>query len=109
MADMIETVQVFTTTETESDAQKIADALVDAKLAACVQVIGPISSTYRWKGKVETAEEWLCIIKTRASLYEELEAAVLELHPYEVPEILAVPVVAGSEDYLHWLEGSVTS
>jgi len=101
---MTETVQVVTTTETKSDAQAIARAVVEKRLAACVQIIGPITSTYWWQGEIETAEEWLCLIKTRADLFEQLEAAIKEVHPYDVPEILAVPVVAGSEDYLAWLD-----
>jgi len=99
--------QVITTTETKADAQAIADALVERRLAACVQVIGPITSTYRWQGEIETAEEWLCVIKSRQDLYDVLEAAIREVHPYDVPEILAVPVVAGSKDYLAWLDSEL--
>ena len=91
-------------TGTRLDAQAIARALVEKRLAACVQIIGPITSTYWWQGEIETAEEWLCLIKTRADLFEQVEAAIKEVHPYDVPEILAVPVVAGSEDYLAWLD-----
>ena len=104
---MTDVIQVLTTTETEADARRIADTLVNDGLAACVQVFGPVTSTYRWRGKVETAQEWLCIIKSTQELYDDLEAAVRKLHPYEVPEILAVPVCAGSEQYLDWLKGSV--
>ena len=104
---MTETVQVITTTGTKPDAHAIARAVVENRLAACVQVIGPITSTYWWQGEIETAEEWLCLIKTRADLFEQLEAAIKEVHPYDVPEILAVPVVAGSEDYLAWLDSEL--
>ena len=104
---MKRTIQVLTTAETKSDAQAIARAVVEKRLAACVQIIGPITSTYWWQGEVETAEEWLCLIKTRADLYEQLEAAIREVHPYDVPEILAVPVVAGSKDYLGWLDSEL--
>jgi periplasmic divalent cation tolerance protein len=96
--------QVFTTTEKREDAEKIAQTLVQKKLAACVQVIGTISSTYRWKGKVEKAHEWLCLIKSEKSLYEELERTIKEAHPYEIPEIIALPIVAGSREYLGWLD-----
>ncbi|MGQ9629876.1 MAG: divalent-cation tolerance protein CutA [bacterium] len=96
-------IQVSTTVERREDAQRIAQTLVGRRLSACVQVIGPVSSTYWWKGKVETAEEWLCVVKSREELYEEIEGAIREVHPYEVPEILATPIVAGSEDYLRWL------
>jgi periplasmic divalent cation tolerance protein len=101
MADFL---QVSTTTQTRDDAQRIADALVGRKLTACVQVLGPIASTYRWKDNVERAGEWLCLIKTSAARYAEVEAAVRELHPYEVPEIVATSIVAGSTDYLDWME-----
>ena len=104
---MTDAVQVFTTTGKKDDAKRIADALVERRLAACVQVVGPVTSTYRWQGKIETAEEWLCIIKSTRDLYAELESAVRELHPYEVPEILAVPVVAGSPAYLDWLKAEL--
>ncbi len=104
---MTSVLQVFTTTETEADARKIAEVLVNEQLAACVQIVGPIMSTYRWQGKIETAGEWLCIIKTTQEAYDDLESAIRGMHSYEVPEILAVPVVAGSRDYIDWLRGSV--
>lgn len=68
-----------------------------------MQIIGPVRSTYRWKGNIETAEEWLCLIKTRSDRYQEVEKAIKEIHPYETPEIVATPIVAGSEEYLNWL------
>jgi periplasmic divalent cation tolerance protein len=104
---MTDTIQVITTTDTKADAQAIARALVEKRLAGCVQIIGPITSTYRWQGEIETAEEWLCLIKSRQDLYEALEEAIREVHPYDVPEILAVPVVAGSKSYLDWLDGEL--
>ena len=76
-------------------------------MAACVQVAGPITSTYRWQGKIETAQEWQCWAKSRREFYDEIQQAIRRLHPYEVPEILALPVLAGSVDYLAWLEGEV--
>lgn len=96
-------IQVSTTTETKEDGQKIARYLVEQKLAACVQITGPVESTYRWKSKVETAGEWLCLIKTSNHLYKKVEKAIKKLHPYETPEIIAVPVIKGSKDYLKWL------
>jgi len=96
-------IQVLTATASRDDAQRIATALVEQRLAACVQVIGPIASTYWWQGRVEQAEEWLCLIKSRRALYAELEQAIRARHPYETPEIMAVPVVAASQPYLHWL------
>ena len=86
-------IQVFTTTETKEEAEKIAQYLVEQKLAACVQITGPIASTYRWKGKVENAQEWLCVIKTREDLYDKVEKSIKKLHSYETPEIIAVPIL----------------
>jgi len=105
---MEEYIEVFTTTEKKEDAQKIAGALVQQRLAGCVQVVGPIVSTYWWKGNMETAEEWLCLIKSKKAIYEKLEKTIKEIHPYETPEIIAVPIVAGSEDYLQWLHTELT-
>ena len=97
-------IQVFTTVEKREDARKIAEVVVGRRLAACVQVVGPIGSTYWWKGKVEDAEEWLCLMKTRKEFYGKLEEAVKSVHPYEEPEIIAMPIVEGSEGYLRWIE-----
>ena len=104
---MTEYIQVITTTDSREEADRIAEKLVDSRLAGCVQVVGPIRSRYRWKGEVEEAEEWLCIVKTKRDLYPEVEAAVRRVHSYEVPEILGVPVVEGSKSYLDWLEAEL--
>lgn len=104
---MTEAIQVVTTTGSKEEAEKIAGELVARRLAACVQVSGPITSTYHWEGKLETSQEWLCVAKTLRSCYRELEAAIRELHSYDVPEILAFDVVAGSRDYLDWLAGEL--
>jgi periplasmic divalent cation tolerance protein len=96
-------IQAYTTTATREDAQHIADALVERQLAGCVQIVGPVVSTYRWHGKIECAEEWLCVIKSARHLYAELERAIATQHPYDTPEIIAVPMVAGSQRYLRWL------
>jgi periplasmic divalent cation tolerance protein len=100
-------IQISTTTETKKEAQKIAQYLVEQKLAACVQITGPIESTYRWKEKVETTGEWLCLIKTRKNLYKEVKIAIKKLHSYETPEIIALPIVKGSKEYLNWLDNSL--
>ncbi len=100
-------IEIKTTTETKEEAKNIAQHLVGEKLAACVQILGPITSTYRWKGKVETAEEWLCLIKTREILYKEVEKAIISLHSYETPEIIAVTIIKGSPGYLNWLDAQV--
>jgi periplasmic divalent cation tolerance protein len=81
---------------------------VEEGLAACGQVAGPIGSTYRWEGRVETAAEWYCHLKTSAARLPEALARIRRLHPYEVPEIIAVPIVAGDPDYLRWVGASVT-
>src|SRR4030042_5753262 len=104
---MTDYIQVVTTTEKKEDAHRIARSVVERRLAGCVQVIGPITSTYRWKEAIETAEEGMCVIKNRKDLYLELEKSIREVHPYEVPEILAVPVAEGSKDYLEWLGNEI--
>lgn len=100
-------IQVVTTTEKREDAEKIAKALVEKRLAACAQLVGPIVSTYWWKGNIETAEEWQCLVKSKKSLYGEVEKAIKMLHPYETPEIIVLPIVSGSADYLKWLTDEV--
>jgi periplasmic divalent cation tolerance protein len=104
---MAEYLQVLTTTGSEEEAERISSALLERRLAACVQVLGPISSRYRWRGEIEQAREWLCLAKTEASRYPELEAAIRELHSYDEPEIVATPIVAGSAGYLDWISHSV--
>jgi len=100
-------IQITTVTETKEQAQTLAQHLVETKLAACVQITGPITSIYRWKGKVENTKEWLCLIKTRDDLYDKVEAAIKSLHPYETPEIIAVQIVKGSKEYLNWIDGEL--
>jgi periplasmic divalent cation tolerance protein len=95
--------QVLTTTGSREEADTIGQALVERRLAACVQVVGPIESRYWWQGTVEVAQEWLCLAKTTGARYAELEAAIRDLHSYDVPEIVALPVSAGSEPYLRWV------
>lgn len=105
---MTDCLQVFCTTDTREEAEAIAERLVRGGLAACVQIAGPITSVYRWEGEVARSEEWLLLAKTTAAAFEALEAAVVTMHSYEVPEIVAVPIRAGSEAYLVWLRESVT-
>ena len=96
-------IQVQTTIDDRERAESIAGVLLQKRLAACVQIIGPVKSLYRWKGAVETSGEWALLIKTRASLYRKVERAIRENHPYEVPEIIALPIVRGGRDYLDWI------
>ncbi|TMC18529.1 MAG: divalent-cation tolerance protein CutA [Chloroflexi bacterium] len=105
---MTDFIQVTTTVDTKEGAQKIAEILVKSRLAACVHVSGPISSTYWWQGKLEVAEEWVCTAKTRKELYGALEKALQTAHPYAVPEILALPILDGSQSYLDWLLAETT-
>jgi len=100
---------IVTTTALREEAERIARELVETRLAACVQIVGPIASTYRWQGKIETGEEWQCWAKTRGELFARVEETIRRIHPYEVPEILAVPVVAGSASYLAWLDAETVS
>ncbi|OGQ97238.1 MAG: cytochrome C biogenesis protein CcdA [Deltaproteobacteria bacterium RIFOXYD12_FULL_57_12] len=100
---MTEFIQVMTTLESKEDAQRLARTLVERKVAACVQIVGPLTSIYQWQGKVEEAGEYLCIAKSRQDLFDELRQIIAANHPYEVPEILALPISAGSDSYLAWL------
>jgi periplasmic divalent cation tolerance protein len=90
-------------------AEKIAYALVERKLAACVNILADCTSVYRWQGKIETAGEVPMLIKTRADIYDEVEAAIKSLHPYELPEIIGVPVERGSSDYLAWVNAATVT
>lgn len=110
MAKLILVLERFVVTCTfpdEAGARSAAELLVRRRLAACVQVLGPVRSTYRWRGRIETAAEWLCLAKTTAAVYPRLESALARVHPYDTPEIVAVPVAAGSRRYLDWLTRSV--
>jgi periplasmic divalent cation tolerance protein len=100
---MPEFIQITTTTDNHLLALQIAEQLVEKKLAACVQISAPITSVYEWKGKVEQTREWACVIKTRTELYPQVEEEIKTIHSYEVPEIIAVPVAAGSKAYLDWM------
>ncbi len=106
---MTHAIQVVTTLPSREQADALAAQLVERRLAACVQCLGPITSTYRWQGAVEKGEEWLCVIKSLADAWPRLEQAIRELHPYEVPEILRMDVVAGNHDYLAWLRDAVAA
>ncbi|MBT9171529.1 MAG: Divalent-cation tolerance protein CutA [Actinobacteria bacterium] len=100
----MENIVVFVTTSSEDEAANIARALVEGRLAACVNIVRNLRSIYRWQGKVEDESEVLMIVKTQRSLFDTLCKKVKELHSYTVPEIIALPIVEGSEDYLKWLK-----
>jgi periplasmic divalent cation tolerance protein len=96
--------QVQTTTDSRAEAMELARAVVQARLAACAQVAGPVASTYWWEDEIERAEEWLLLMKLPAARYQELVSFLTERHSYDEPEIVATPIVAGSESYLSWIE-----
>ncbi len=97
---MSEFIEVRTTIDTIEGAQKIADALVESRVAACVQISGPITSTYWWKGQVERAQEWMCVVKTRKDLYSAAETVIGQVHSYEEPEIIATAISRGKSRLL---------
>ena len=101
---MSEYVQVFVTIDDEPRAEEIAGIIVEKRLAACVQITGPVTSVYRWEGKMNKDREWLLIFKSSKKLYNELEEEIKRLHTYDVPEILALPVEDGNKDYMGWMD-----
>lgn len=101
--DESDTLLVLTTLPDRDTAVKLAQRLVQSRLAACVNILSGCTSVYRWKGTIEQADEVPVLIKTRAARYDELEAAIRGLHPYEVPEVIAVPLARGLSDYLEWV------
>ncbi len=101
---MTDYILVFITTSSEKEGNKIASALVKERLAACVNLIRGVKSTFRWKGQISSEQEILLIAKTKDGLFEKLKKRVLELHSYEVPEIVALPILAGFENYLNWIK-----
>jgi len=104
---MTDKIVVFNTCATEEEATKLARVLVEARLAACVTIVSGARSVYRWQGAIESAAECLLIIKSSRQVFDRLRAALEEAHAYEVPEVLAVPVVAGAPNYMNWLEGQL--
>ena len=104
----MEALLVLTNLPDAASANALAEHLVSARLAACVNILAPCRSVYRWQGKVETAEEVPLLIKTDAARYGELEAAIRARHPYELPEIVAVPICRGLPAYLDWLAAETT-
>lgn len=101
---MKEYIQIVTSVETKNDSEAIADKLLSMHLAACIQIVGPVTSRYWWQGKIETASEYQCIIKSRRDLFNKIEKIITEIHPYDVPEILAFPVCEGNKPYLTWMD-----
>lgn len=98
---------VLVTTASKEEAEKIAQKLLEEKLIACANIIGPVSSLFWWKNKVEKAEEYVLLMKSRLDLFEKLSSKVKELHTYEAPEIIALLIVQGSKAYIEWLNESL--
>lgn len=98
---------VLSTAGSEEEARKIARYLVERQLAACVNIVPQIESTYRWQGKIESSREWLLLIKTTAANFSQVRDAIGELHSYDLPECIALSIEDGSADYLRWIEESV--
>lgn len=100
---------VKTTTDRHEHAEQLARLLVAERLAACVQIVGPIQSVYRWQGEVTSAGEWQLWIKTRRTCWDRVRQTIIAHHHYQTPEILALPVAAGSDDFLKWLESETAT
>jgi periplasmic divalent cation tolerance protein len=100
---MTDYIVVFVTCASEKEGEKIGQALLQEKLAACVNIVSGLKSLFRWKGKISTEEEVLLLIKTQDTLFEKLKKRIIELHSYEVPEIIALGILAGNEKYLDWI------
>ncbi len=98
---------VFVTVPDKETAERIARALIESRLAACVNIVDGLKSIYWWQGKIEEDNELLLIIKTRIEVFEELVLKIKELHPYTIPEIIGLPIIAGSKDYVDWLRNEV--
>jgi len=98
---------IFVTTTSEEEAGKIAERLLTSRKAACVNIVPRVDSSFWWQGKLDSAQESLLIIKTKASLLQEVVALVKEVHSYSVPEIIALPIIGGNEDYLSWIDDEV--
>lgn len=98
-----ECLQVTVAAASRAEAERITRTAVEGRLAACGQVLGPMNSTYRWEGRVERAEEWLCLLKTSRARYPDLERHIRQVHSYQNPEIVGTTIAEGSDDYLSWL------
>ena len=104
---MTDKIVVLNTCEKEAEAESLARLLIDRQLAACVNIVPQVRSFYRWKGSVESSEEFLLMVKTSRALFDEVKTAIEQAHSYEIPEIVALPVVDGAADYLGWLESNL--
>jgi len=104
---MTDKIVVLSTASSAEEAEKIARALVEARLAACVSVVPGMRSFYRWKGNIEDTAEWLLVIKSSRERFEALRDRLEKIHSYEVPEVIALSVIDGAENYLNWMDGEL--
>ena len=104
---MTDKIVVLSTCASEQEGEKLARLLVDGRMAACVNVLPRMRSVYRWKGNVESADECLLLVKSSRELFDSVKAVLATAHSYEVPEVVALPIVDGSETYLNWLEATL--
>jgi periplasmic divalent cation tolerance protein len=104
---MSDYIQVVTTVAQKEEAQALAEAVLEQRLGACVQIVGPITSMYWWDDDIDKSTEFMCIIKSRQDKFKELEKAIKAVHSYDVPEIVALSFTTGSKDYLGWLDGEL--
>jgi periplasmic divalent cation tolerance protein len=105
---MTDSIVIFVTAGSETEAETIAKALVEERLVACVNLLPPLRSIYRWEGKVADEQEWLMVMKTTTERFPAIEKRVQALHSYQVPEVIALSIVAGAGEYLRWLRDSVS-
>lgn len=106
---MTDKILILTTCDSEMVAAQLARHLVEQRLAACVNILPKARSVYRWKEKIEDAGEWVLLIKSRRDLFATLRGEIQRLHTYEIPEVIAIPIVDGSEAYLGWFDGQLTT
>ena len=104
---MTDKIVVLSTASSVEEAEKIARGLVDSRLAACVNVVPGMRSFYRWKGSIENTGEWLLVIKSSRGRFDALRTALEKLHSYEVPEVIALSVIDGAQNYLNWMDGEL--
>ena len=102
-----EPILVTTTSDDKTVLEKIASSLVDDRLAACVQISGPIKSYYRWQGNVESSEEWRCVVKSSRSMYQKLESEIVRMHNYDVPQLVVTDIAAGLDSYFSWMQSNI--
>ena len=99
---------IMVTASSREEAEKIATTLLERKLIACANILGPVSSRFWWQGKIDSAEEYMIFMKTKRELFDQVADNVKQLHSYEVPEIIALPIVEGAKPYLEWINSNLT-